>query len=70
MASEDKNSSGRHLVTIGVFIPGDCQVLDLAPVDIMGNMAHECTYTASLCSNSLSPHASPHTRLGKADVEI
>ncbi|KAI1374127.1 class I glutamine amidotransferase-like protein [Hypoxylon crocopeplum] len=43
MASESKNStSGQHTVKIGVFIPGDCQVLDAASVDIMGTMSHEC----------------------------
>ncbi|OTB02131.1 hypothetical protein M426DRAFT_74817 [Hypoxylon sp. CI-4A] len=42
MASEGKNSgTGRHTVNIGVFIPGDCQVLDAASVDIMGSISYE-----------------------------
>ncbi|KAI1409777.1 ThiJ/PfpI family protein [Hypoxylon sp. FL1857] len=40
MASEN-NSTGRHTVRVGVFIPTDCQVLDAASVDIMGNMSYE-----------------------------
>ncbi|KAI1390172.1 ThiJ/PfpI family protein [Hypoxylon trugodes] len=41
MASESKNSAGRHTVRVGVFIPTQCQMLDAASIDVMGSMSHE-----------------------------
>jgi hypothetical protein len=31
----------RKTVRVGVFIPTDCQLLDMACVDIFGSMSHE-----------------------------
>jgi hypothetical protein len=34
-------TESRKTVRIGVFIPTDCQLLDMACVDILGTMSHE-----------------------------
>ena len=37
MAAKDS----RKTIRIGVFIPADCQLLDMACIDIFGTMSHE-----------------------------
>jgi hypothetical protein len=34
-------TDSRPIVRVGVFIPADCQLLDMACVDILGTMSHE-----------------------------
>ena len=34
-------TDARKTIRVGVFIPADCQMLDMACVDILGTMSHE-----------------------------